>query len=267
MSKSVKLSGGKYGLKESLISIKKKEIEMYAKLLAEREQGIETQSSQIAEIAENASNKIAQIEKEYTIRIRNNDREHDQLVKELEAAKADLEVAKVELEKCSFLAVSKKKALAEDVEDLESKVKKLGNRLRINETTGQELIQARDKNISRQEGSSSGVPNTLEADKKDAEVLRESLGEKQQDLEALEGMGDEDIVKLFTDDDVLKEYIYYIISEEKDGITYADIQEKNAIFAALADKRTGASINELLKLKKIDRVPNSDPPIFKSLEA
>lgn len=266
MSKSVKLSGGKYGLKESLISIKKKEIEMYAKLLSEREQGIETQSSQIAEIAESNSNKIAQIEKEYTIRIRNNDREHDQLVKELEAAKADLEVAKVELEKCSFLAVSKKKALAEDVEDLESKVKKLSNRLRINETTGQELIQARDKNISRQEGSNE-VKNTIEEDKKDAEVLRESLGEKQQDLEALEAMEEKDIIKLFTDDEVLKEYIKYIIHEEKEGITFLAIQEKNAIFAALPDKRTAGALNDLLKHKKIDRVPNSDPPIFKSLEA
>lgn len=266
MSKSVKLSGGKYGLKESLISIKKKEIEMYAKLLSEREQGIETQSSQIAEIAESNSNKIAQIEKEYTIRIRNNDREHDQLVKELEAAKADLEVAKVELEKCSFLAVSKKKALAEDVEDLESKVKKLSNRLRINETTGQELIQARDKNISRQEGSNE-VKNTIEEDKKDAEVLRESLGEKQQDLEALEAMEEKDIIKLFTDDEVLKEYIKYIIQEEKEGITFLAIQEKNAIFAALPDKRTAGALNDLLKHKKIDRVPNSDPPIFKSLEA
>ena len=266
MSKSVKLSGGKYGLKESLISIKKKEIEKYGKILAEREQGIETQSSQIAEIAENTSNKIAQIEKEYDIRIRNNDREHEQLVRELDAAKADLEVAKVELEKCSFLAVSKKKALAEDVEDLEEKVKKLSKRLQINETTGQELAQKRDKEISRYGGTSSSVPNTLEADKKDAEILRESIEEKQNDLKAIEGMSDEDIIKLFTDDNVLREYVYYIISEEKDGITYADIQEKNVIFAALADKRTAHAINELLKTKKIDRVPNSEPPIFKSLE-
>jgi hypothetical protein len=118
MSKSVKLTGGKYGLKERLISIKNKEIEIYTKILAEREQGIETQSSQIAEIAESTSNKIAQVEKEYSIRIRNNDREHEQLVRELDAAKADLEVAKVELEKCSFLAVSKKKALTEDVSDI-----------------------------------------------------------------------------------------------------------------------------------------------------
>lgn len=266
MSKSVKLSGGKYGLKESLISIKKKEIEMYAKLLSEREQGIETQSSQIAEIAESNSSKIAQIEKEYTIRIRNNDREHEQLVKELEVAKSDLEAAKVELEKCSFLAVSKKKALAENVEDLESKVKKLSNRLRINETTGQELIQARDKNISRHEGGSGNVKNTIEEDRKDAEVLRESLGEKQQDLEALEAMSDEDIIKLFIDDEVLKEYIKYIIQEEKEGITFVAIQDKNAIFAALPDKRTAGALNDLLKSKKIDRVPNSEPPIFKSLE-
>ena len=72
---------------------------------------------------------------------------------------------------------------------------------------------------------------------------------------------------LFTDGNVFREYVYYIISEEKDGITYTDIQDKNVIFAALSDKRTSHAINELLKLKKIDRVPNSDPPIFKSLEA
>lgn len=266
MSKSVKLTGGKYGLKESLISIKKKEVEMLAKLLSEREQGIESQSSQIAEIEENTSSKIAQIEREYAVRIRSNDREHEQLVKELDAAKADLENAKDELEKCSFLAVSKKKALTENVEDIENKIKKLNKRLSINETTGQELIAARDKNISRQGGNTGNIQNTIEEDKKDAEVLRDSLGEKQQDLEALEMMEDDDIIRLFKDDEVLKEYINYILQEEKDGLTFAELQEKNALFIAVPDKRTAGALNDLLKSKKIDRVPNSDPPIFKRLQ-
>ena len=266
MSKSVKLSGGKYGLKESLISIKKKEIEKYTKLLEEREQGIESQSSQIAEIAENTSNKIAQIEKEYSIRIRNTEREHEQYVRELDAAKADLEVAKVELEKCSVLAVSKKKALKEDVEDLEEKVKKYEKRLQINETTSKELKERMEREISRYGGNVSQVPNTLEDDKRDAELLKENLDEKKKDLEALESMSDEEIILLFKDDNVFKEYVYFIITEEKDGITYADIQEKNCIFAVLPDKKMGVAISELLKAKKVDRVPNSDPPIFKSLE-
>ena len=267
MSKVVKLSGGKYGLKESLISIKKKEIEKYTKILSEREQGIETQSSQIAEIAESTSAKVAQLEREYSIRIRNIERDCEQNTRELEAAKADLEVAKVELEKCTLLMVSKRKTLTENVADLETKVAKLTKKAQTNEDTLKQMQERKEKELARYGGKADEVPNTIEEDKKNAEVLRESIEEKQQDLKAIEAMTDEEIIKLYADDSVLREYVYYIICEEKDGASYIDINGKNCIFAAFSPRKLKAIIDELIALKKIDKVPNSVPTVFKSLEA
>lgn len=262
MDNTVTISQGKYGLKESLVAIRKKEVDKLAKQLALIEENIQSKNEQVTTMDTTSNDEVARIEKEYTIRLRNNEREHEDLLKSIEKVKGDLEFAKDELQKCSFLAVSRRKTLAEDVEALEEKLRKLNNNLRVNETTGKELIYARDKNVSKHESGSGKIKESLEEDLKDADSIRAALEKKQKELDQYEAMAIDEVIRLYKSNQTLREYIGYILSEAEGGLSFNDIQSKNAIFDAISDVRVSSVIREMLDEKIIKRSMEGDSATF-----
>ena len=262
MDNTVNITQGKFGLKESLVAIRQKEVDKVKKQLALIEENIQTKNEQVTTMDTTSSDEVARIEKEYAIRLRNNEREHEELVKSVEKVKADLDFAKDELQKCSFLAVSRKKTLTEDVEALEEKYRKLSNNLRVNETTGKELIYARDKHMSKHESGSGKIKESLEDDMKDADSLKEVLAKKQKELDAYEAMSIDEVIRLYKSNQTLREYIGYILSESEGGLSFNDIQSKNPIFDAISDVRVSSVIREMLEEKIIKRSMEGEAALF-----
>lgn len=262
MDNTVNITQGKFGLKESLVAIRQKEVDKVKKQLALIEENIQTKNEQVTTMDTTSNDEVARIEKEYTIRLRNNEREHEELVKSVEKAKADLEFAKDELQKCSFLAVSRKKTLTEDVEALEEKYRKLSNNLRVNETTGKELLYARDKHMSKHESGSGKIKESLEEDMKDADSLKEVLAKKQKELDNYEAMSIDEVIRLYKSNQTLREYIGYILSESEGGLSFTDIQSKNPIFDAISDVRVSSVIREMLEEKIIKRSMEGEAALF-----
>ena len=262
MDNTITITQGKYGLKESLVAIRQKEVDKLTKQLELIESNIQTKNEQVTTMDTTSNDEVARIEKEYTIRLRNNEREHEELVKAVEKAKADLEFAKDELQKCSFLAVSRKKTLTEDVEALEEKFRKLSNNLRVNETTGKELIYARDKHMSKHESGSGKIKESLEEDRKDADSVKEALAKKQKELDNYAAMNIDEVIRLYKSNQTLREYIGYVLSEEEKGLTFVEIQSKNPIFDAISDVRVSQVIREMLDEKIIKRSMEGDAALF-----
>ena len=262
MEKSTNIYAGEYGVRECLLALKKGDEEK----LQAKKKDLESQiADQLAECeklsAERDANK-EQIEKEYAIRISNNNRDIERYKTQIAETEKQLEDLKKELAACSFVAVGKKKSISEKIEDVEKQLSKLANNLRVSETTATELVEARDKKISKLSGALSRAQEAIKDVTDVIDTYNEQIDKLQKKQEEYNSLDDFDLHKLLNKDEALKDYVFYLLKGTGKGLTFTELQHRNVIFALIPDVRVGDVIKALMDEKLVTETIENDTAYF-----
>lgn len=262
MSNSGNIYEGEYGVRESLLALKKREEEDIIAAINELESGIADKRAECDALASERDEKREQIEREYTIRINNNNKDIERLKASIEEMEKTQEKLKQELAECSFVAVGKKKTLSEKIEDNEKQLAKLNNNLRVTETTGQELIQTREKNLGRVDITLNRLKESMREVTDQIDALNEQLVDNKDVQKMYTELSDFDIYKLLNQDEVFREYVYALIIGAEKGLTFTELQHRNVIFALISNDRLEEILKRLKEANRINKLMDGDTAYF-----
>lgn len=262
MEKSTNIYTGEYGVRECLLALKNEaETE-----LQNKKKELESQiSDQLAECekleAERDANK-EEIEREYSIRIRNNNKDIERYKKDIEEAEKQQAELEKELAACSFVAVGKKKSLSEKIEDVKKQLTKLANNLRVAETTASELNEAKEKKINKLSSALNKAKEAISGVTDVIDTYNEQIDKLQKKQEEYKALDDFDIHKLLNRDEVLKDYVFYLLKGTDKGITFTELQHRNVVFALIPDVRVGDAIKALMDENVVTETVEGDNAYF-----
>ncbi len=262
MEKSTNIYTGEYGVRECLLALKHgDEVKLQDKKKALEDQ-IADQLAECEKLASERDSKKEEIEREYKVIIRNNDKDIERYKTQISEAEAQKEELEKELAACSFVAVGKKKSLSEKIESVKSQISKLGGNLRGSEARASELVDSRDKKINK---LGVELDKKQEAIKDVTDVIdtyKEQIDKLQKKQEEYNNLDDFDIHKLLNKDDVLKDYVFYLLKGTGKGLTFTELQHRNVVFALIPDVRVGDAIKALLDEKIVTETLEGDTAYF-----
>lgn len=262
MEKSTNIYTGEYGVRECLLALKQGDEAKLQEMKKELEAQIADQLAECEKLAAERDANKEEIEREYSIRIRNNNKDIERYKKDIEEAEKQQEELKKELAGCSFVAVGKKKTLTEKIEDGSKQLSKLANNLRVAETTASELEEAKAKKINK---LSIALNKAQDAIKDVTDVIddyNEKIAKLQKKQEEYNSLDDFDIHKLLNRDEVLKDYVFYLLKGTGKGLSFTELQHRNVVFALIPDVRVGDAIKALMDENVVTETMEGDNAYF-----
>ena len=253
---------GDYGVRESLLALKKREESAIVAAINELESGISDKRAECDSLASERDEKRGQIEREYTIRINNNNRDIERIKVSIADVEKEQEKLKQELSECSFVAVGKKKSLTEKIEDNDQKLAKLNNNLRISETTGPELIQTKEKNLGRLDITLNRIKEGMKEVTDQIDALSSELTANKDVQKLYTELSDFDMHKMLNQDDVFRDYVYSLLIGTGKGLTFTELQHRNVIFALIPNDRLEEALRKLREAERIDKLMDGDTAYF-----
>lgn len=262
MENSFNLYEGKYGVRESLLALKKKEEDKLTVLVNALETSISSQLAERDALAMERDAKKDQLEREYTIRINNNNKDLERIKNTIAELEKEQDNLKQELAACSFVAVGKKKTLTEKIADNDEQLAKLANNLRVTETTGEELISGKEKNINKLDFGLNRLKESMKDVTDKIDEYNDSIAELKKAQAEYKELSDFDLHRRLTDDSVLKDYVLYLLLDAHKELTFSEIQHRNVIFALITDDRLNNVLKELADAERINKTMVGDTAYF-----
>ncbi|MGN0374859.1 MAG: hypothetical protein ACI4EN_05105 [Butyrivibrio sp.] len=262
MEKPINIYEGKYGVRECLLALKKQEEGVLVAKVKELEAGIADQLAERDALTAERDSKKDQIEREYAIRINNNNRDIDKCKNSLADLENQQKKLKQELAECSFVAVGKKKTLNEKIAENEAQIAKINNNLRVAETTAKELVYGKEKNLARLDSGLNRLQESMKDVTDQIDGYNESIAKLRKAQEEYTSLSDYDIHKLLNEDEVFKDYVYSLLRGTEKGLTVSELQHRNVIFALIPDARLNDILKELTDTRRITRRLEGDNAYF-----
>lgn len=266
MEKATNIYTGEYGVRECLLALKHGDEVKLQDKKKELEAQIADQLAECEKLAAERDANKEEIEREYSIRIRNNNKDIERYKKDIEEAEKQQEELKKELAACSFVAVGKKKSLSEKIDDVSKQLSKLANNLRVAETTASELNEAKEKKINKLSSALNKAKEAISGVTDVIDTYNEQIAKLQSKQEEYNALDDFDIHKLLNKDEVLKDYVFYLLKGTGKGLTFTELQHRNVIFALIPDVRVGDVIKALIDEKAVTETMDGDNAYFAANE-